>query len=189
MAKQTGNIKIVGTVDEICFYQMEGEYFARQKSSLSGRRFWKDKVFEGSRKSCGLLAKASPLASRLYHTLPKEQKSREMFRTLAGKVKLFLKAGWTEEEIRVWFLETYLPDREKSKKNALRKRASLPSSTLPFLRVVPKLVVIPSFPVLGRKMRSRFYFRGTAFARMVSTCLLFSAKIYNSSPVNLFSSS
>src|SRR5688500_9526962 len=117
MAKQTGDIKITGTVDDICFYRMEGGYCARLKSSLTGKRFWREKAFAGSRRSCRTLGQASPLASRLYRTLPKEQKSRDQFRTLTGRVKLLLREGWEEAGIEAWFRAVYFPQGTKPTAN------------------------------------------------------------------------
>jgi hypothetical protein len=144
MAKQTGDIKIVGTVDDICFYRMEGGYYARRKSSLTGKRFWKAKVFEGSRKSCGLMAKASPLASRLYRSLPKEQKGRDQFRALTGKIKLLLKAGWQENRIEAWFVETLLPTKSKASFKRTLKRQPLHLLIALPTRMLPRLFVIPT---------------------------------------------
>ncbi|HEY0751570.1 MAG TPA: hypothetical protein VGD26_10460 [Chitinophagaceae bacterium] len=107
MAKQAGIIKITGTIDDITFYVIGGIYYARMKSSLTGKRFWKDMAFEGSRKSAIALGKASPMASRLYHTLPKEIKSRTLFCKLTGEIKFLITAGHTEQEIISWFLSVY----------------------------------------------------------------------------------
>ena len=46
MAKQMGALQIRGTVGGICFYKMEGMYYARTKSSLSGERVKTDPAFE-----------------------------------------------------------------------------------------------------------------------------------------------
>ena len=107
MAKQSGIIKITGTIDDITFYQMGGIYYARMKSSLTGKRFWKDKAFEGSRKSANALGQASPMASRLYRTIPKEDKSRSLFCKITGEIKHLIIAGHTEQEIISWFLSVY----------------------------------------------------------------------------------
>jgi hypothetical protein len=37
MAKQIGDIKITGTYDNVTYYKMDGEYYARSKSSLTGK--------------------------------------------------------------------------------------------------------------------------------------------------------
>lgn len=107
MAKQSGIIKITGTIDDITFYQMGGIYYARMKSSLTGKRFWNDKAFEGARKSALALGQASPMASRLYRTISKEYKSRSLFCKITGEIKLLILAGHTDHEIISWFLSVY----------------------------------------------------------------------------------
>lgn len=107
MAEQTGDIKITGSIDDICFYRMEGRYYARLKSSLSRTRFFNDPVFEGSRKSAFLLAAASQLSSRLYHTLRLEFKGRGVYQELTGQIKLFMAQGMTEDSIKEWFCRAY----------------------------------------------------------------------------------
>jgi hypothetical protein len=108
MAKQTGEIKIVGTIDGICFYKMDGLFYAKQKSSLDRKRFFTDKAFEGSRKSSAHLAQASPLAARLYHMLPLEKKGRDVYRSIVGKVKQMLKEEQSATSITEWFITEYL---------------------------------------------------------------------------------
>ena len=77
MARLLGDIEYTGTIDGLCFYKMYGSCFVSTKSSLTSKRFWKDKAFEGSRRSCGLLAKASPLASAFYKTYPKKKEEKD----------------------------------------------------------------------------------------------------------------
>lgn len=108
MAKQSGDIKLIGTLDDITFYKRNGNYFARMKSSLTKQRFWKDKAFEGSRNSCGRMSKASPMASRLYHLLPAEKKKGYLFQTITGKIKKKIKSGESDDEIKQWFYKEYL---------------------------------------------------------------------------------
>lgn len=93
MAKQAGDIFIVGTLDDLTFYKMEGHYFVRMKSSLTGKRFWKDKAFERSRQSCKRFSKGNTLASRLYRSIEKEKRQRKLFCFLKGRAILLLKEG------------------------------------------------------------------------------------------------
>ena len=108
MAKQVGIIKITGTIDDITFYKMGDEYYARMKSSLTGKRFWKDRAFEGSRKSAMALGAASKLASLLYKTLPKERKGRSIFQKLTGRIKLMILDHKETEAIIQWFTAEYV---------------------------------------------------------------------------------
>ena len=96
MARLIGDIKFTGTIENLCFYKMYGEYYVRTKSSLDGKRFWKDEAFEGSRKSCSLLARASRIASSFYKSYPKEYRTKGLFNQMTGKVKLWLKEGKKE---------------------------------------------------------------------------------------------
>ncbi|MGV6860191.1 MAG: hypothetical protein ACWA41_00375 [Putridiphycobacter sp.] len=48
MAKVVGNIKPIGTIDNICFYQMNGEFYARVKSNLTAKRVKTDPKFKNS---------------------------------------------------------------------------------------------------------------------------------------------
>ncbi|RYZ62763.1 MAG: hypothetical protein EOO14_01295 [Chitinophagaceae bacterium] len=148
MARQAGPIRIVGTIDGICFYRMEGRYYARQQSTLTGRRFQKDKAFAGSRRSCRLLAQASPLASRLYQLLPPEKKGRTVYRAITGKVKRLLGDGMTEAAITLWFEDSYL---------FCKRKPSIP--IVPRLPRQKRLVVLAPFATVKglrseNKMRS-----------------------------------
>jgi hypothetical protein len=154
MAKQTGDIKIEGTVDEICFYQMLGEHYARRKSSLTKERFWQDTVFEGSRRSCERMGRASSFASKLYRSLEKERKSRELFRAIAGRVKLQLQEGWEEVRIEAWFRETYFSCEVKPNGNNSTTRKHKPlRAKAPVVPFQARLFVIPSCNSSKKKIR------------------------------------
>ncbi len=93
MAKQAGAIFIEGTIDDLCFYKMDGRYYVRMKSSLSSKKFWKDKAFEGSRKSCSRFAEGNQLASRLYRMVEEEKRVYSLFCFLKKKAIALLKEG------------------------------------------------------------------------------------------------
>jgi hypothetical protein len=73
MAKQVGDIIIIGTIDDITFYVMEGKGYARKKSRLTGKRVKKDPKFKRTMQSAHRLGRASQLASKVYRSLPKER--------------------------------------------------------------------------------------------------------------------
>jgi len=71
MAKQTSSIKAVGTVDELNFYEEEGEYRARAKTGVDSERFNTDDAFANSRASSGRFGWSSTLYSLVYrYVLP-----------------------------------------------------------------------------------------------------------------------
>ncbi len=105
MAKQTGPVKIVGTIGNICFYEMDGEYYARLKSSLKGKRVKKDPAFQLTMMYAGWLAKASKIASVVYASLP--EKEHQQFRAMTGIAMKMLKAGAAPEDIVDHLVEMY----------------------------------------------------------------------------------
>lgn len=93
MAKQAGTIFIEGTLDDLTFYKMDGLYYVRMKSSLTGKKFWKHKAFERSRESCKRFAEGNTLASRLYRLIEKEKRQYKLFCFLKKRAILLLKEG------------------------------------------------------------------------------------------------
>lgn len=100
LAKQAGPYKITGTIDNICFYKMDGQYYARQKSSLTGKRVKKDPAFAGTMREAGLFGRASSLASVIKRSFPKEQQCRDLYQELMRKVKRLMIEGVATEEIK-----------------------------------------------------------------------------------------
>ena len=99
MARQAGMIKIKGTIDGICFYKLDGNYYARKKSSLAGKRVKTSKTFRETMKYAGLLAKASIIGSAIYRMLPKNERGRKVYQQLTGKAIRLLKDGLSEKEV------------------------------------------------------------------------------------------
>ena len=88
-----------GTIAGICFYKLEGNYFARTKSSLTGSRVKNSKVFRETMKYAGLFAKASVIGSAIYRMLPGYQRHRSVYQQLTGKAMKMLKDGLSEKEV------------------------------------------------------------------------------------------
>lgn len=109
MARQSGNIVITGTIDNLCFYQMDGKFYVRVKSSLSGKRVKKDPAFKATMYHAGLLGQAARLASQVYRSLPEAAKTKGLYRQLTGKVMRWLKEGCDPEQVLILLRETYMP--------------------------------------------------------------------------------
>lgn len=101
MAKQTGEVKLEGTIGNICFYKIGDEWYARLKSSLTGKRVKKDPRFRRTMEYAGMLAQASRLASCCYSGLLKEERVYAMYREMVGIAMGMLKAGKDVAEIGV----------------------------------------------------------------------------------------
>ena len=99
MAKQVGDIKIVGTIDGITFYKMEGQYYARKKTSLTGKRVKKDPKFKRTMQSAYRLARGSQLASKVYRSLLRAEQVYALYKELKSIAVMALKEGKREEEV------------------------------------------------------------------------------------------
>ncbi|MEI9911756.1 MAG: hypothetical protein WDO71_20170 [Bacteroidota bacterium] len=102
MAEQTGAVKITGTIYDICFYQMDGKYYARLKSSLSSKRVKRSAAFKNTMLYAALLANASGIGSVVYRALPKERKERKgrkVYQQLTGKAMQLLKNGIAKDTV------------------------------------------------------------------------------------------
>lgn len=99
MATQAGTFHITGCIDNLCFYKMDGKYYVRMKSSLTGKRVKKDPRFKRTMQYAGLLANASKIASALYKALPKESKGIAVYRMITGKAMKLLQEGKNADEI------------------------------------------------------------------------------------------
>jgi hypothetical protein len=109
MAKQAGDIFIEGTIDDLTFYKMCGKYYVRMKTSLTGKRFWKDKAFEGSRKSCSRFGEGNKLASAVFRLVEKEKSTNGLFPFLRTRAIALLKEE-KPSEVVVCLLLDYLVD-------------------------------------------------------------------------------
>ena|ERR1019366_9077265 len=99
MAKQIGpNFKVM-CKQNLQFYQMDGKYYVRKKSSLSRKRVLKDKAFTLTMLHANIMAQASPIASAVYRQMPKAEKDLSYFRDLVGIAQTMIKLGMHKEEI------------------------------------------------------------------------------------------
>ena len=98
MAKQAEGF-IVGTIDDITFYKMYGHYYARMKSSLTGKKFWKHRSFEGSRRSCNRFGKGNRLASLVYNEIAEGERKYEMYCLMKKTAIALIKAGCDDEAV------------------------------------------------------------------------------------------
>ena len=111
MAKQAGTYHITGCKGNLCFYKMDGKYYVRMKSSLTGKRVKKSPAFKRTMQYAALLADASKIASALYKTLPTDSKGIEVFRMLSGKAMKLLQNG--KDEVKNLFLHSAAIKTEK----------------------------------------------------------------------------
>lgn len=112
MAKQVGPLFFTGSMGDLCFYKMDGEYYVRMKSSLSGKRVKKDPRFRRTMAYAGLMAQASRIASGVYRALPVEGRKHTLYRKLTGEALRMLKEGVGVDEVKAKLYEGYIAVKE-----------------------------------------------------------------------------
>ena len=101
MAKQTGPLFITGTIDKVCFYKLDENYYARSKSNLSGVRVKKDPAFAKTMANAALLKEASALASLVYRNLDSKKRKHALYRQMTGAAMHWLKEGKSVAEVKI----------------------------------------------------------------------------------------
>lgn len=99
MARQTGDIIIEGTIDDITFYKMEGKGYARSKSYLKGERVRRDPRFRRTMQSANRFGRGNQLAAKVYRSLPRQEQMYGLFKELKRIAILTLKEGKGEAEV------------------------------------------------------------------------------------------
>ncbi|HVI44693.1 MAG TPA: hypothetical protein VM802_07480 [Chitinophaga sp.] len=99
----------MGTIQNLCIYEMYGRYYIRLKSSLTGKRVKKAPAFRRTMENAHLLATASKMASGVYRQLPKQQKIHTLYRQLTGKALLLLREGKDADMIITALMEMCQP--------------------------------------------------------------------------------
>ena len=79
MARQAGPIYVSGTIDQLTFYRMQGEYYVRRKSSLTRAQFRKWSAFARSRLAAARFGAGSALASAVYQSIAKHRRPYGLF--------------------------------------------------------------------------------------------------------------
>jgi hypothetical protein len=120
MAKQTGDIIIEGTIDDMTFYKMDGKGYARSKSCLKGERVKRDPRFKRTMKSAGRFARGNRLASKVYRSLPRQEQVYVLFKELKHLAILGLKEGKEEAAVMGLLLQHIKKNGEVKKTGAVK---------------------------------------------------------------------
>lgn len=107
MATQPGSIRIKGTLGAVTFYQREGNWLARKKTSLNKERVASDAAFERSRVAAKQFGKAAKLAKEIYWQLPVEKRGYGVIGKLTGLAISLLVQGNKRREIKEKLLEQF----------------------------------------------------------------------------------
>jgi hypothetical protein len=132
MGRQREGSRLEGRVGSLVFYQWRGGFYVRSASTLTGKRFRRDKAFEGSRRCASLFAKASRLAGEV------ARKSNTMtYRQLQTLALKAFYSGASEEVVREHLLiEAGLKEKPISRSTfsarpiTLARPETIPTNTL-----------------------------------------------------------
>ncbi len=148
MAKQMEGF-IEGTIDDITFYKMGDEYYARMKSSLTRKRFFRDKAFQGSRRSFKRFGKGNQLASLVYNEIAEEERGYETFCLMKKTAIALIKAGFEDESV-VDQLRLLKPEKDIEVENTESPETNSVRSYSPLDRNIRSFIKLP-----GRKQRRK----------------------------------
>ncbi|AXY74019.1 hypothetical protein D3H65_08495 [Paraflavitalea soli] len=109
MARLTSTPSFIGTYGPVTVYFMFGKYYMRSRSSLTGKRVKKDPAFRKTMQYAALLAKASPIALKLYAVVPLPNKKHKVRCKITGEVMTWLRYGWSDTDIIEYLAKKYAP--------------------------------------------------------------------------------
>jgi len=123
MARQSGHIKLEGTIGGLCFYRLEGAYYVRRKSSLSRKRVLKDPCFARSRAAAERFGTAVKLAAQVYRRLRPEDKGHGVIGRVTAAANGLLCAGHEREAVLLLLEKQYLPYTDTSRVQSPGRKA------------------------------------------------------------------
>jgi hypothetical protein len=99
MPKQTSSIKAVGTVEDVSFYEEDGDYRARAKTGVDTHRFKTDKAFGPSRASSDRFGISNTLWSLVYRYALPARKSQTLCSLCRNKGIALIHQHLGDEEV------------------------------------------------------------------------------------------
>jgi len=117
MAKQIAGLCFLeGTIDDLTFYKMDGQYYVRVKSSLSSQRVKTSPEFKWTMIYARLLARASKIGSAIYKELPPGWRQFWMYRSFTGEAFTLLKENpYTDDQVKQLLWKCYVEYWEQKK--------------------------------------------------------------------------
>jgi hypothetical protein len=117
MAKQIAGLCFLeGTFDGLTLYKMDGQYYARAKSSLSSERVKTSPEFRWTMVYARLLARASKIGSQIYRGLPPGWRQFWMYRSFTGEAFTLLEENaYSDEEVKQLLWTCYVEYWEERK--------------------------------------------------------------------------
>jgi hypothetical protein len=116
--KQIGGLcyPLVKTIDDLVFYKLCDEYYARKKSTLSGKRVKSSPEFKRTMLCASLLVRASRIGAVIYNALPPGWRQFWMYRSFTGEALILLQDNsFSDEEVKALLQKCYVEYWEQRK--------------------------------------------------------------------------
>jgi hypothetical protein len=116
--KQIGGLcyPLVKTIDDLVFYKLGDEYYARKKSTLSSERVKTSPEFRRTMVHADLLKRASKIGAAVYNALPPGWRQFWMYRSFTGEAFILLQDNpYTDEEVKQLLWQCYVEYWEQRK--------------------------------------------------------------------------
>lgn len=110
MAQLCGDIVIVGTIGNVCFYEMDGKYYARSTPGITRRAFYRYKKYAVQRESIANMQAGAKLASALYQQIPAQFKQRSLYYSIQKRVNKLFRQYHPVEEIITLMVDQLLAE-------------------------------------------------------------------------------
>jgi len=107
MAKQEGPYFLNRTIGNLCFYYMEGCFYARKKSSLTAKKVKTSPRYLRTMEYAQRMACSSKIGSAVFKALPEWFKASWMYRAFVGEAMGMFKQGMVYEEVLAVLWERY----------------------------------------------------------------------------------
>jgi len=162
MAKQAGPFYFTGTIDDVVFYKLGGNYYMRLKGEpTSGmRKRLKDpKHYPLLNLRKREFAQAGQLAKEVYRALPLKLRGHGVYGKLTGKAVRMLREGKSAETVKTLLLQELLPTEQPA---PTEKAAAVEKEVVPKPAVSqPKQVRLSNWQVtvngrLGKRVRNGY---------------------------------
>ena len=130
MARQKGPIVIIGTIDDLTFYEMNGKGYVRKKSCLDKKRFYRKRNFANSWRAASRFGISNKLCATVYRELPRDERDKALYNELLAIATHMLKYQHSEEEV-LTALRNHIILKKKKAQAKLEASYKKPAQILP----------------------------------------------------------
>lgn len=98
---------MVGTMENLCFYELAGKYYVRMKPGPSRKEFMHGAKYRSRKEAGERMVLSARVASKVYDLIPKDRRSRALYYLIQKEINLQLKADQSVQLV-IEYLSGYL---------------------------------------------------------------------------------